>query len=346
MNIELKNMSIYDLWKLYKEDKIFTNSSYQRRDVWLKKDKIRLIETLLINSIIPEIFLWLKDEESETFEIIDGQQRLNSIFDFISESTFELSSKWLEFPENQYANQSFKQLSDNYKKQIYSYQLVVRVIKNIDESDISELFSRLNSTSYSLNPQELRNADFHGYFLKLSEEIANHPFWNKYNIFSKNDTRRMKDIEFCSSLLIFLRQGIQTENQALINLIYDRYNDNYQEMHEDYSMIINLISEVEKFLNVNNSFAKSKVHLYTLFTIAYWFIENNVTINDHTLDSYNKFCKLYNLPEDDLEANNLSEKYISSLLDYKSASIEGTNSKLKRFRRFEKLRQILCLEIT
>ncbi|WHY92748.1 DUF262 domain-containing protein [Neobacillus cucumis] len=346
MNSVLKTLTIYELWKLYQDDHIVTNSSYQRRDVWLQKDKIKLIETLLIDSIVPEIYLWDKQEGHTRYEIIDGQQRLKSIFDFISESPFKLDAKWLEFPEEDYSNLTFEQLADNYKSKIFNYPLVTRLISDVGLEDIKRLFLRLNSTSFSLNPQELRNADFNGHFLILSEKIANQPFWFKYNTFSKNDIRRMKDIEFCSSLLIFLKLGFQTENQALINEIYDRYNDVYPEQDADFEMIITLMSIVDKFLESNNTFAKNKVHLFTLFTIAYWFVDNKREISESTLNNYNSFCKLYSLSEDELEGENLSEEYLSTLLDYKSASIEGTNSKLKRFRRFEKLRTILSGEIS
>ncbi|HDR4733094.1 TPA: DUF262 domain-containing protein [Bacillus cereus] len=346
METKILNYNVYELWKYYQEDMLKVNAGYQRRDVWLKKDKVRLIESLLIGSIVPEIYLWEnRMEDSISYEIIDGQQRLKGIFEYISDAPFKLEKRWLEFPESEYANLTFEQLDSENKNKIYRYQLLVRVISNIENDEIVKLFSRLNSTSYSLNPQELRNADFNGEFLRLSERIADLDFWNKYNVFSKNDSRRMKDIEFCSSLLIFLRQGFQTESQALITGIYDRYNDSYPEAEEDLDKIMSILLVIDEFLKVDDSFSKNKVHLYTLFTLAYWFLENGVEINNDILKSFEAFCNYYKMPEDELEAQDLSEEYLSNLLDYKSASLEGTKSKMKRFRRFEKLRQILCSEI-
>lgn len=345
METKIMNFNVYELWKLYQEDKLKINAGYQRRDVWLKKDKVRLIESLLIRSIVPEIYLW-ENDLGDCFEIIDGQQRLKGIFEYISDAPFKLEKRWLEFPNSEYANLTFEQLDSKNKNKIYQYPLLVRVISNIENDEIIKLFSRLNSTSYSLNPQELRNADFHGEFLRLSERIADLDFWNKYNVFSKNDSRRMRDIEFCSSLLIFLRHGFQTESQALITETYDRYNDSYPEAEEDFDKITLILSIIDKFLDVDDSFSKNKVHLYTLFTLAYWFIENRIEINVAILNKFGEFCDYYKMSEEELEAQKLSEEYISNLLDYKSASLEGTKSKMKRFRRFEKLRQILCSEIS
>jgi uncharacterized protein with ParB-like and HNH nuclease domain len=35
---------------------LVVDDSYQRRSVWGEKDKIRLIETILLNLVIPELF--------------------------------------------------------------------------------------------------------------------------------------------------------------------------------------------------------------------------------------------------------------------------------------------------
>lgn len=78
--------------------------------------------------------------------------------------------------------------------------------------EIAKLFLRLNRTNTTLNPQELRNAEFNGEFLRLAEEIAQNEFWDNYKIFTQSDIRRMQDIQFISTLLIFLRMGIEQDN--------------------------------------------------------------------------------------------------------------------------------------
>ncbi|WP_237899462.1 GmrSD restriction endonuclease domain-containing protein [Brevibacillus brevis] len=347
MRITLNNFSVYDLWNLYQEDKLTINPNYQRRDVWLQKDKIRLIETLLIGNPIPEIYLWeTKKDGIIKYEIIDGQQRLRAIFDYISDSTFRLNPKWLEFTDCSYANSTFEELADTDKLTIWQYQLVVRLISDVDIESIKRIFLRMNSTSYSLNPQELRKADFNGLFLKLSEDLANLDFWSKYDVFSKNDVRRMRDVEFCSSILIFLRLGFQSETQSLINNVYDTFNDSYDELEDDYLMFNKMLAVVDQFLSINSMFARSKVHLFTLFTLAYWFITNGRDISKTEIYNFNTFCEYYKISDDELENSRISEEYIQAILDYKGASLEGTNTKIKRYRRFETLRMILCGEIT
>ncbi len=53
---------------------------------------------------------------------------------------------------------------------------------DVNRDGITMLFKRLNETDKSLNPQEIRNAEFNGLFLQVSEEVANNKIlqsWDK-----------------------------------------------------------------------------------------------------------------------------------------------------------------------
>jgi len=66
----------------------FVDDSFQRRLVWTEKQKIRLIETILINYPMPEIYLWQQPSDpttgNQSFSVVDGQQRLTAITAFVS----------------------------------------------------------------------------------------------------------------------------------------------------------------------------------------------------------------------------------------------------------------------
>ena len=57
-------------------NKLFVDNSFQRRYVWVLKDKVKLIETILLGFTIPEIYLWEVDidEVSGSIKrsIVDG----------------------------------------------------------------------------------------------------------------------------------------------------------------------------------------------------------------------------------------------------------------------------------
>jgi hypothetical protein len=68
---------------------------YQRRSVWDRGKRSLFIESLLMNIPIPPVFLL--EWEYSRYEVMDGQQRLNTIVEFY-ENRFKLSGleKWPE----------------------------------------------------------------------------------------------------------------------------------------------------------------------------------------------------------------------------------------------------------
>ena len=86
--------TVNEIFTMFDEGKLIVDDTYQRRSVWSEKDKIRLIETILIQLVIPELFFWKADTDPETgistTHIVDGQQRLTTflIFNLISRMQF------------------------------------------------------------------------------------------------------------------------------------------------------------------------------------------------------------------------------------------------------------------
>lgn len=154
-------LSIKEIYDSFKNGNLLVDNSYQRRKVWMLKDNVRLIETILLNWIIPEIFLWPADINPDTGDtithIVDGQQRINAIFDFIS-GQYKLQDKFLLSKNDNkinYANKKFSELSPELKKNIWMYSIsIVNIDRNCTIQDIKHMFYRLNLTDYSLNEQE------------------------------------------------------------------------------------------------------------------------------------------------------------------------------------------------
>ena len=86
INIESRNSKF--LYDGQKSQEIVVDNSFQRKYVWTLKHQIKLIETILMGFPIPEIYLWQRNTNPETgetqFAIVDGQQRLGALTDFIN----------------------------------------------------------------------------------------------------------------------------------------------------------------------------------------------------------------------------------------------------------------------
>lgn len=90
-NFSRNSIKINDIYTKFNDEEWIVDRTYQRRKVWGIKDNIRLIETILLELVIPEIFIWDCDTDPSTGKtithIVDGQQRINAIFEFIQENT-------------------------------------------------------------------------------------------------------------------------------------------------------------------------------------------------------------------------------------------------------------------
>lgn len=334
----------------FKKGTLIIDNSFQRRGVWIEKDKISLIESILLGYPIPELYLWETgisddpDNEGElTYSIVDGQQRITAIWDFVNDK-FHLKPNCLEFSDASYAGKSFSELlklkDHDYKNDFWLYKFHVRTInQDLSLDEIKKMFLRLNRTNSSLNPQELRNAEFNGQFIKLADEISALEFWSKHNIFTKNDLRRMNDIKIISTMLMFLRNGIGDTGQSAINKMYDTYNDNYEESREDYNtfcQILEILDKMVEFQGVLEKVFRTKVQFYTLFILAYYILQTDKTDNlKHISEKLGLWFSAYEAKE---YTNNGD---LAKLEEFAVLSQEGSGKKYNRTRRLEILKDFL-----
>lgn len=331
------------LFELDRNGLLIIDDSFQRNYVWLRKHQIKLIESILLGSPIPEIYIWNIGTDSDTgdtkYSIIDGQQRTGALFQYIK-NQYPLSTGSLDEKSEIYEKikgKKFQDLDNEFKQAIWSYTFSIRLVRNnVDREQIVNMFLRLNSHNMTLNPEELRNAQFEGEFIGLASNLSELDFWNENKIFGLADRRRMRDITFISNLLIFQRSGIDEEiSSSNVNRIYDLYNETYEEKQDDENRFKATLDTISKLIdnNINRkSFFNSKVHLYTAFTYFYKYTLTKTDVNKEVLTKYQFFIDNYNI---DKELKDFFIDKQSIISEYRAISKEGTNQKSNRKRRLE-----------
>lgn len=139
---------------------------YQRRLRWDNSQKSRLIESLLLNIPIPPVFLY--ESDAARYEVMDGQQRLNAVREFIS-GGFQLSGLEILKPLN---GLRYLRCPPRIKRALDRATLsaIVLLLESEPAADLSLtdirrfIFDRLNTGGTRLNPQEIRNAIYPGHF--------------------------------------------------------------------------------------------------------------------------------------------------------------------------------------
>lgn len=144
-----------------------TIPEFQRRYVWSDRQASRLIESLIIQCPIPVIYM--NQERDESFSVIDGNQRLNSLRRFV-EDEFPLSGL-TSYPE--LAGFKYSQLDKRFQRHIGNRVLRCTVILKETHPQVKfDVFERLNSGAVALTRQELRHGLYYGALLKAASSIA------------------------------------------------------------------------------------------------------------------------------------------------------------------------------
>ena len=160
------------------------NPEYQRRKRWDNGRKSRLIESFIMNVPLPPVFLYEYDYSK--FEVMDGLQRLTSIYDYYSgHFPLEGLQYWKELE-----GKTFDELPTEIKKgidrrYISSIVLLEETAKSPEEAEKLKqiVFERLNSGGEKLVPQETRNALYNGRFNQLCLRLSsNNNFRKMWNI--------------------------------------------------------------------------------------------------------------------------------------------------------------------
>ena len=200
---------------------------FQRNYIWDKRRASKFIESLILGLPIPQIFLYQKARNE--FLVIDGQQRLLSIYYFIKQR-FPVSDKRAELrkifdeyngiPNSILHNDTYfqdfklqfakselgeKNLLEGLKYNtlgIYKSNFDFMTMRCMairqnepkdDDSSVFEIFSRLNTGGVNLTTQEIRACLYYSDFFQMLNKLNQHPLWREF--YGKPEDGKFRDVE-------------------------------------------------------------------------------------------------------------------------------------------------------
>ena len=197
VNVSADDSSVYELRRQYEKGRINLAPKFQRHNVWNTKQKSELIESILMGIPLPIMYFFQNKEGIN--QVIDGKQRLTTLFDFL-DNKFSLSE--LSVLSN-LKSKKFSDLSGIQQGKIEDYKLSINVIKPPTPDRIKfDIFDRVNRGGTRLNNQEMRNAIYQGKATDLLEVLKNS---NNFKNATDNSIRQrvMKDSYMISRFLAF-----------------------------------------------------------------------------------------------------------------------------------------------
>ena len=207
----IRRIEEWTIADVYNKRDNFFEADYQRNPkLWKIIEKQLLIDSILTNIDIPKIYL--NEVSSDHYEIVDGQQRLYAIWEFIG-NEYKFASR--DFKELN--GKIFDEFPQKYQEIILNYKLQFTIINNAEDDYLRTLFLRLQLGLLLVSGEKLKAEsgmmrDF------IFRKMVKHPFIEKINI---PNTRYAKQA-LCAQICInsFRKAKLKTFSRT-------RYEDLY-----------------------------------------------------------------------------------------------------------------------
>ncbi|MBD5530991.1 MAG: DUF262 domain-containing protein [Lachnospiraceae bacterium] len=249
--------SILEIYQKIQSKKLLLSPEYQRNVIWDKSKQTAFIESLFMGIIIPPVYVVeIPGEnilEENSYEVVDGKQRLSTIEKFIQNS-FKLEEKSLEYYKDWFGNQTFSTIQTEHSvltNEMLSSVLDIYVITaNSPEFTKYDIFSRLNKGAEKLKVNEIRKAVYRSETLKIIEDYvkANVETEQYKLVFTPNDIKRYEDYgRFYRSVAYFVCtdddtsvvKGYNSRPREMINnVLYKLQNKEIEIQERDIITII------------------------------------------------------------------------------------------------------------
>lgn len=330
---EVYRTSIEALVLRYKGKRLLI-PDFQREFVWSIQQASLFIETLMFNLPRPSIFFYC-DEKSNNF-IIDGQQRLKSVFCFLgalSENDIPPKEKnLLNFrltgldPQSPWYNKTYADFSEPEKITLLdrAFDIVTIYVKNDnDKKIIYHIFKRINTGGTKLTEQEIRNCIYTGKFNDLLHTLASNPTWQKLITLDKPQGR-LKDVELILRFFALYDDMLSYNNPMktfLSDYMQKKSNISGEEIQAKQKLFEITINSIDKHLQKNPFHTKNQLNSSVCDSIMIGFAKNLDNIPSDIQDRYKKLTRYNN--------------------EYETATSKSSNTKANVYKRIQMVESLL-----
>ena len=158
--------------KIYKRRDRYEIPEWQRQEVWSRSKKQNLIDSILRSWKLPKFYFLKVSSDPEAYEVVDGQQRLVTIFDFFDNQ--------LPLPESaakKFRGTYYKDLPDELVDAFDDYEIEFDEIGEATEKEIKDFFQRLQEGLPLTSAEKLNSV--HSKLRDYVVKLAKHPFFGK-----------------------------------------------------------------------------------------------------------------------------------------------------------------------
>lgn len=281
--------SILDLKNLYDHGHLNLEPGFQRQSVWNERDRAKLIDSILRNYPLPAIFLYKREEKGNlVFDVIDGKQRLESIFMFIGSMRGRFRTRTQLPGTDSVESIDWKQLRRNgYQHLITGYEIPVIEVDG-EIGDIINVFVRINSTGKALTRQEQRHARYYrSSFLKEASRLASRfqGYLLDNGIFSLGQLSRMKHVELMCELMLSMVQGDVLNKKTALDRVMATTSFDGRQLSKASRMVTTTLNRVRRmFPHLKTTRLRQVTDFYSLVVLIGRFEQEGLILTDRRLN--------------------------------------------------------------
>ena len=257
-----------------KNKTLILDPKFQREYIWDIEKASLLIESFLLDIPIPHIFLHWDSETERT--VIDGKQRLMSIYKFMEEKQwnnsdfklvlYDIDSETNKKISKKWDNKTFDDLTLEEQNKLKDATLNISNFRGEDDNMIFSIFERLNTGGVKLNDIQIMNSMYPkiGNILKdIANSIDFQRFCKEFFEFDKEEKKDWYDLNFILNVLCFsvsykeYRAPLKTFKTSFCK----KYKNNESSLNELHNKFLNAITNnnlLEYLRNIPEVYKKTK----------------------------------------------------------------------------------------
>lgn len=318
MKVSSPNLPVQSITnKIKRKNVLFTHKLQRREGVWNKSQKSLLIDSLLRGYLINPTYTVIEGGKQY---VIDGVQRLYSIYDFVSDG-FNLSKTLepviVDGESYEIAGKRFSKLDERIQDVLMSAQLQVCEISEYTDKDVREMFRRLNSGK-PLNTAQKMTPDMSDELSDAVSSIISHPFFAK--VLTNAQLKSSVDLSIAMEILMLSEMS----NEYDFGSFRKEDREKFIQYYNDKVNIekVNTIKQaLDKF---NESFSEDiKINKTTISFICY--------AGYRIIRDKKSFSKLLDVVNTFLENYDFNEEY-KSFIQQGTSSSESVKNRLNYWR--------------
>ncbi|WOX11223.1 DUF262 domain-containing protein [Streptomyces sp. N50] len=329
LKFEIESKTVAEFRSLDKSGELILQPEYQRQAVWPERAKVSLMETILLGYPIPEIYLSYETspEGEQTASVVDGQQRLTSLLEFLN-NKFPLEGLEDEALREKFEGKLFKELPDAVRQEFFQYRFPIRRLSNLADEFVRAVFARVNRVNMVLTEQELRNALLPGPFNDFLKDCAAHQISTKSGIFSGERRKRGGDLEFYAEVFSTCIFGLSNK-KAELNERYDKISadfEEYQDRSAEFIELLTILSDTVKWVGRTRW-----SNIVDMFTLLHSFWEMRKELGNTSADQRAQIRDLLDLFQRavSVRKRNNEDEETASLLASLAAMVDMTVEDVK-----------------